>query len=258
MTQLTQEKIEALIEVGRYLPKNKKELARFFPDPSINEIETIDLKEEFYELDFKRKHWFLFRGFVWIENLLDWPKTENACSIRLYKTIRRKNYDRPLILARWARSVTKNPYLLSFLPATSVGAISYTLQSDSLGEWVTCVYDLREYAESLDSLTTDQSDKINMLSRQLEKEKQHSSELRYRLQLAEMSNQELIKTILEDHSRPIYFYEMEIRRILNEPDISTTDLQLFLKRFKDKERRNGKRLKREVEKAFHLCKAQGS
>jgi len=71
-------------------------------------------------------------------------------------------------------------------------------------------------------------------------------ELEERFTLSVMRNFDLAQKIINDNTRPVYFYCYEIEKIIIDKSLGKKVLEEILSKFKDMEKRNTKKLKNKI------------
>lgn len=186
----------------------------------------------------------LYKGLVTVEKELNWLGGSVAGGIWIYKEISKRNLDKNYSIADWTLSITNNSYLP--FGSTNYNAKSIVEYFDR--KW--SIYhrkELEKISKEIHSL----NDEINGLKNTIRRKQKEIDDLKYRNSLLLKSNSEIANIIISDKSKPIYFYSTEIERILNDKSIGRDFFEQIIKRFKEREKRNTKKLKLKIEQRIN-------
>ena len=157
----------------------------------------------------------------------------------LYDEIENRNLDVNLKIADWAYTNTRNGYI----PFGSNGGIrgkskdAYEYVQNSKAYSIQ-LKDEREGNSQLQLLK-----KIKGLEKTLSQKENEIITLKRRLELSKLSRTEIANTVINDITKPVYYYCHEIETLINDKSVDKILLENILKRFKEKEKKNTKDLK---------------
>lgn len=157
----------------------------------------------------------------------------------IYREIENRNLDRNLKIANWAYINTRNGYI----PFDSNGSIR--AKSKDAYEFV---QNMKDYSIQIEVEQEEKEKrlllkKIEGLERKLSQKENEIISLKKRLELSKLSRTEIANTIINDKSRPVYFYCHEIETLITDKSVAKSLLEKILGRFNEKERKNIKDLK---------------
>jgi hypothetical protein len=182
----------------------------------------------------------LFKGIVIAEKELDWAGGSVAGGIWIYKEIIKRDLDKNYSIANWALSITNNDYM-------PFGSTNYNAKNivDYFGRKSGIYHqkDLEKKNKEIRIL----NEKVIGLANKIIGLKKQIEELKIKKSFDDKSNNEIAIIIIEDNSKPVYFYFSEIKNIIRDPTISLDNLKLILNKFKTKEKGTIKELKLELE-----------
>ncbi|GEM_PF-5771177 len=160
----------------------------------------------------------------------------------LYKEIQNRNLDENLEIANWAYINTSNGYI-PFDSNGNIRAISKNayefIQNDIAFSYQMKVEKIEKEKRLLQK-------KIEGLKRTLSQKEKEIRTLKRRLELAKLSSTELVNEIINDNSKPVYFYYHEIETLINDRSVDRSLLESILKKFKEKEKKKFKDLKKRL------------
>ena len=142
-------------------------------------------------------------------------------------------------IANWAYTTTRNGYI----PFDSSGNIrakskdAYQFVQNSK-EYSIQINDEQEGKEKRLRIK-----KIEGLEKTLSQKENEIITLKSRLELAKLSRTEIANEVINDNSKPVYYYYHEIETLINDKSVDKILLEKILKKFKEKERKNIKDLK---------------
>jgi hypothetical protein len=157
----------------------------------------------------------------------------------LYREIEYRNLDDNLKIANWAYTTTRNGYI----PFDSSGNIR--AKSKDAYEFV---QNSKEYSIQINDEQEGKEKrlrikKIEGLEKTLSQKENEIITLKSRLELAKLSRTEIANEVINDNSKPVYYYYHEIETLINDKSVDKILLEKILKKFKEKERKNIKDLK---------------
>jgi len=157
----------------------------------------------------------------------------------LYREIENRNLDDDLKIANWAYTTTRNGYI----PFDSNGNIR--AKSKDAYEFV---QNTKEYSIQIDDEQEGKDKRLLMkkiegLEKTLSQKENEIVTLKSRLELAKLSRTEIANEVINDNSKPVYYYYHEIETLINDKSVDKILLENILKKFKEKERKNIKDLK---------------
>ena len=157
----------------------------------------------------------------------------------LYREIEYRNLDDNLKIANWAYTTTRNGYI----PFDSSGNIR--AKSKDAYEFV---QNSKEYSIQINDEQEGKEKrlrikKIEGLEKRLSQKENEIITLKSRLELAKLSRTEIANEVINDNSKPVYYYYHEIETLINDKSVDKILLEKILKKFKEKERKNIKDLK---------------
>jgi len=157
----------------------------------------------------------------------------------LYREIEKRNLDSDLKIANWAYINTKNGYIPfdsnGAIRAKSIDAFDFIKNSQD--------YSRHIVSEKENKKVRILNERIEGLEKKILQQNKIIDELKKRLELSLKNNLEIANIILNENTKPIYYYSYEIERIINDKSIDKKLLSKILERFNIKEKRNAKTLK---------------
>jgi len=157
----------------------------------------------------------------------------------LYIEIGNRNLDDNLKIANWAYTTTRNGYI----PFDSNGNIR--AKSKDAYEFI---QNSQEYSIQIDNEQEGKEKRLLMkknegLIKTLSQKENEIITLKSRLELAKLSRTKIANKVINDNSKPVYYYSYEIETLINDKSVDKILLENILRKFKEKERKNIKDLK---------------
>jgi len=181
----------------------------------------------------------IFKGLIVAEQCYNQLCGSATVGKFLYREIKNRNLDENLKIANWAYTNTRNGYI----PFDSNGNIR--AKSKDAYEFI------QNSNEHSNQIKVEQEDKekrllmkkIEGLERTLSQKENEIRTLKIRLELSKLSRTEIANKIINDNSKPVYFYYHEIETLINDKSVDKSLLENILNKFKEKEKKNIKDLK---------------
>jgi len=156
-----------------------------------------------------------------------------------YREIEKRNLDSDLKIANWSYINTKNGYIPfdsnGSIRARSIDAFEFIKNSQAVSDQIV--------SEKEDKKVRLSTERIEGLENSILQQNKIIDELKKRLELSLKTNIEIAGCILNDNTKPIYYYSYEIERIINDKSLDKQLLEKILAKFNNKEKRNAKTLK---------------
>ena len=181
----------------------------------------------------------IFKGLVIAEQCYSQLCGSATVGKFLYREIENRSLDENLKIANWAYTNTRNGYI----PFDSNGNIR--AKSKDAYEFV---QNSKEYSIQIEVEQEDKEKRLLMkkiegLEKTLSQKENEIITLKKRLELAKLSRTEIANEIINDNSKPVYYYYQEIETLINDKSVDKKLLENILSKFKEKERKNIKDLK---------------
>lgn len=253
--------IEVIISVGKTLSINDEYLSMFSglsENNLVSKIHQEHLNQKNYNTNLSNEDLIhVFRGLVIIGNHLNWQNSD-AEAIFIYRVIMERKLDSDLKIANWAFLNSRNP----FIPFGSAGNIRQNsrdaydyVRNSGMQFYLHLNQEVKEkingYSSYLDQRTIKELEvkidtllrKVSDLEGEIERLKTEKENLKIRLLLTEKTNIEKAEFIIDDLSRPIYFYFKEIEQIIVDKKVHKNLLIKIHDKFKFDENSYNKPLK---------------
>ncbi len=181
----------------------------------------------------------IFKGLIIAEQCYSQLCGSATVGKLLYREIKKRNLDPDLKIANWSYVNTKNGYIPfdsnGAIRARSIDAFEYLQNSQS--------YSSKIISEKNDKKVRLSTERIEGLEKSILHQSKIIDELKNRLKLSLKKNIEIADFILNDSTKPIYYYTYEIERIIKDKSLEKQLLEKILDKFNSKEIRNAKTLK---------------
>lgn len=244
--KLEQKHIETLIIIGNVLEMSDNQKKFLSQSDFINRLTSNTWLSSVTHLS-NNQIIDLFKGIVFSEKILNWLGGSVAGGIWIYKEIQKRKLDKELTLANWAIKNTNNGYIPfgtnGLIRQKSKNATEFYINSAE-----------HSYEVNLEKISKDK----RLLEKKILGQKNKISKLQYdilnlkiRLQLAELTGNELAEEILKDNSNKIYFYYNEILKLIIDNSVSKSNLKAILNKFEENKNKKNNLLKNKLIEAIN-------
>jgi hypothetical protein len=175
----------------------------------------------------------LFKGVVIVEKDLQWTGGSVSAGIWIYRVIKNRKLDEDYSIANWALKITDNEYIpFGSSNYCKKNVVDYFLKKQEFS-----------YKKEIDKLNKEKNHIELGLNNRIKQLENKTIELQLKIELSDLTPNELAQHIIADQEHPVYYYFKEIEKLIQSNDVSKDNLELIYGKFKEKEKKNIKELK---------------